>query len=97
MRLTLFLLLMITGFAFAENVNSQNARVNLNKRNVVLKEVLEEIENQTDYLFVSNRDINLEQNVSIRVRNKPVNDVLNRLFENTDLSYAMEGINIILS
>jgi TonB-linked SusC/RagA family outer membrane protein len=26
-----------------------------------------------------------------------VNDVLNRLFENTDLSYAMEGINIILS
>jgi TonB-linked SusC/RagA family outer membrane protein len=97
MRLTLLLLLTVAGVVTAENANSQNARVNLNKRNAVLKEVLEEIERQTDYLFVSNRDVDLEQNVSIRVKNKPVGDVLSLLFENTDLSYAMEGINIILS
>ncbi|MDR1224506.1 MAG: TonB-dependent receptor [Tannerella sp.] len=97
MRLTLFLLLLFTGFVYANEASSQNARVSLNVRNAVLKDVLENIENQTDYLFVSNRDINLAQNVSIRAKNKPVSDVLNRLFENTDLSYAMEGINIILS
>lgn len=97
MKLTLFLLLLFTGFAFADNVNSQNARVNLNKQHVALKDVLEEIEGQTDYLFVSNRDIDLERNVSIRVKNKPVRDVLNQLFKDTDLSYAMERVNIILS
>lgn len=97
MRLTLFLLLTFIGFAFANNANSQNARVNLNKQNAVLKDVLEEIESQTDYLFVSNRDIDLEQNVSVRAKNKPVRDVLDNIFENTDLSYDMEGINIILS
>ena len=97
MRLILFLLLVFTGFTFANNANSQNARVNLNKQKAMLKEVLEEIESQTDYLFVSNRDVNLAQNVSIRVRNKPVRNVLDNLFENTDLSYAMEGVNIILS
>ncbi|MDR0700129.1 MAG: SusC/RagA family TonB-linked outer membrane protein, partial [Tannerella sp.] len=97
MRLTLFLLLVFTGFAFADNANSQNARVNLNRHNAQLKDVLEEIESQTDYLFVSNREVNLAQNVSIRVKNKPVREVLNRLFEKTDLLYAMEGVNIILS
>ncbi|MDR1096537.1 MAG: TonB-dependent receptor [Tannerella sp.] len=97
MRLTLFLLLLFTGFVYANEANSQNARVNLNARNAALKDVLEDIENQTDYLFVSNRDINLAQSVSIRVKNKSVSDVLNRLFENTDMSYAMEGVNIILS
>jgi TonB-linked outer membrane protein, SusC/RagA family len=97
MRITLFLLLVFTGFAFANNANSQNARVNLNKHNAMLKDVLEEIENQTDYLFVSNRDINLEQTVSIRARNKPVRDVLDKMFGEKELSYSMEGINIILS
>lgn len=97
MRLTTFLLAFFTCFAFAENVNSQNARVSLSKHRAELKEVLEEIEKQTDYLFVSNRDIDLEQKVSIRTSNKPVKEVLSTLFEKTNLSYDMEGINIILS
>lgn len=97
MRLTLFLLLVFTGFTFATDANSQNARVNLNARNTVLMDVLEEIESQTDYLFVSNRDVNLAQHVSVRAKNKSVRDVLDQIFKDTDLFYSMEGINIILS
>ena len=97
MRLTLFLLLIFSGFMFANNVNSQNARVSLNKQREMLSDVLKEIENQTDYLFVSNREINLNQSVSIRAKNKPVKEVLDNIFNDTDLYYAMEGVNIILS
>jgi len=97
MRLTICLLLLFTGFAFANNAHSQNARVNLNKQHAQLKDVLEDIENQTDYLFISNRDINLESKVSIRVKNKAVREVLDQLLQNMDISYAMEGINIILT
>jgi len=97
MRLTIYLLLLFTGFAFADNAHSQNARVNLNKQRVELKEVLEDIESQTDYLFISNRDIDLESKVSIRVKNKAVREVLDQLLKDTDLTYAMEGVNIILS
>lgn len=97
MRITLFLLLFFTGMVCATNTHSQNARVNLSRQNATLMNVLEDIESQTDYLFVSNVDVNLEQTVSIRTKNKPVHDVLDQLFENTDLSYAMEGVNIILS
>lgn len=97
MRISTCLLILFTCFAFAENADSQNARVNLNMRQVVLKQVLEEIEQQTDYLFISNREIDLEQRVSVKVSNKPVREVLDNLLENTDLSYALEGVNIILS
>ena len=97
MRLTSFLLLLFVCFAFAENTNSQNARVNLNMKQTALKEVLDEIEQQTDYLFISNRDINLNSTVSIQARNKPVREVLNTLFKDSNLSYSMEGVNIILS
>lgn len=97
MRLTTCLLLLFTCFAFAENTHSQNARVNLNKRHAALNEVLEDIERQTDYLFISNREINLGQKVSVTAKNMPVREVLDRLLEKTDLSYAMEGVNIILS
>ena len=96
MKTTVFLLILFTGIAFAENTKSQNAHVNINKQQTALKYVLEEIEQQTDYLFISNRDINLEQEVSIKAKDLPVKDVLNRLFSNTELGYAMEGVNIIL-
>ncbi|MDR3252190.1 MAG: TonB-dependent receptor [Tannerella sp.] len=91
------LLLFLSGFVLAEDAKSQNARVSLNKNQAELKEVLDVIEHQTDYLFISNVDIDLERKVSIRTTNKPVREVLDKLFENTGLSYAMEGVNIILS
>lgn len=97
MRLTAFLILVFTSFALAENSHSQNAVVTLNKKQVALKEVLNEIEKQTDYLFISNRDINLNRKVSVQVNKKTVKEALDKLFTNTELSYSMEGINIILT
>jgi TonB-linked SusC/RagA family outer membrane protein len=97
MRITICLLLFFTGFAFAENAYSQNARVSLNQQKAYLKDVLKEIEQQTDYLFVSNREIDLNRKVSIYAKNKPVREVLNQLFAVTDLSYVMEGVNIIIT
>lgn len=97
MKLTTCSLLLCSCFAFASNVNSQNARVNLNKRQAQLEEVLNEIESQTDYLFVSNRNIDLTRKVSVRVKDKPVWEVLDNILENTGLTFTMEGVNIILS
>ncbi|MEG1905337.1 MAG: SusC/RagA family TonB-linked outer membrane protein [Bacteroidales bacterium] len=71
--------------------------MNINKNQVQLKEVLDEIESQTDYLFISNRNINLKQKVSVQAENKPVREVLNNIFNMTDLSFTVEGVNIVLS
>ncbi|MDR1102205.1 MAG: TonB-dependent receptor [Tannerella sp.] len=97
MKLTICFWLLFSGFVFAENLSSQNARVSLNKQQASLRDVLDEIEQQTDYLFISNTDISLERKVSVHVKNKPVREVLDRLFENSDLAYAMEGVNVIIT
>ena len=52
MRISLFLLFLSTLLTFAENTYSQKARVSIKQRNVKLETVLNEIESQTDYLFL---------------------------------------------
>ena len=47
MKLTASFLLLCSCFAFASQANSQNAKVSLNKTQVELEDVLNEIENQT--------------------------------------------------
>ena len=47
--------------------------------------------------ILNGREIDLGQTVSVTAKHMPVSEVLDRLLEKTDLSYAMEGVNIILS
>ena len=97
MKLTGFSLFFSVFFAYAGNMHSQEKRVSLDLKNVQLEKVLNEIEHQTDYLFISNLNINLKQKVSISVRNKSVKEVLSELLKHTDITFSIEGVNIILS
>lgn len=97
MKLTLVFSLLCVFCGFAANVNSQTARVNIQVKNVQIKDVLIQIEEQTDYLFVYNHEhVDLSGKVSLQVSNTPVYDVLSTLFGETGLMYAMEGSNILL-
>ncbi len=65
--------------------------------NMSTGKVISEIEKQTDYLFVYNvNEVNLKRNVKVNAQNKSVAEVLNKVFEGTDIYYAMEGKNIML-
>ena len=66
-------------------------------RNVQLETVLNDIENQTDYLFLYNgNQVDVSQNVSVNVRNMPVNQLLGQLFSSSQVKYEMEGTHIVL-
>ena len=97
MRISLILTFFCTISMFAENAYSQRARVTIKQRNVNLETVLNEIENQTDYLFLYNsKKVDVSRNVSVNVRNMPVNQVLGELFSSTQVSFLMEGTHIVL-
>ncbi|MDR1201315.1 MAG: TonB-dependent receptor [Tannerellaceae bacterium] len=96
MKLTLVILFIGISGVFASNADSQTARVNINITNVQAKEIISQIEEQTDYLFVYNHLIDLSKKMSVQASNTPVAEVLARMFENTDIIYAMEGNNILL-
>ena len=98
MKLSIFLLFVFVCSGLAENAHSQNAKVTLNKQNVMVSEILNEIENQTEYLFLYNKkNVNVERKTSLNVTNESVAGILNRIFSNTNVSYEMEGKHIVLS
>lgn len=97
MRITTFLLFFCSFCAFANDVNSQTAKVTIKRSDVTLLDVLNEIEHQTNYLFIYSNDINVKRPVSIDVNAKEVSSVLAKLFAGNDVSYQMEGTHIVLT
>ncbi|MDD4010248.1 MAG: TonB-dependent receptor plug domain-containing protein, partial [Fermentimonas sp.] len=97
MRTTLILLFTCVFCSMADMSYTQNARVTINKRNATLKEVLNEIESQTDYLFIYNNEVNTSEKVSVKTKQTAVSEVLNSLLDEKGLNYSMEGNHILLS
>lgn len=60
-KTTTILLFTCISISVAETTYTQDSKVSLNKSNVKLKAVLEEIENQTDNLFTYNNELNVNE------------------------------------
>lgn len=96
-RRRISLLFIFTFFTCALFANSQDAKVNLRINNKSVKEVLLEIEKQTDYLFVySENEINSSRKVSYTANNETLEDVLLQLFNETNIVSKVQGNNILL-
>ena len=97
MKLSLVFILLCISTVFSENLNSQTARVSIDANMLQTKDVIKQIEEQTDYLFVYNHEkVDLSGKVSLKAWNKTVAEVLNKIFSNSDIVYAIEGSNILL-
>lgn len=97
MRTTFILLFTCVFCSLAEFSYTQNAKVTIDKRNASLKEVLNEIEKQTDYLFIYNNEVNTNEKVTVKAKQKAVSDVLSSILESKEMNYSMEGNHILLS
>ena len=61
MRISAFLLFLCVFSSFAAKTSSQNAKVNINGSNLTIGNLIDQIEKQTDYLFVySKNEVNLK-------------------------------------
>ena len=97
MKITTLILFIFAGTAFATETYSQVMKVTVMADKISTGKVINEIEKQTDYLFVYNvNEVNLKRTVQVNAENKSVAEVLNKVFEGTDIYYAMEGKNIML-
>ena len=97
MRNAFLALFLFVGTTYATESYSQNMRVTVVSSGISTAQVLSEIEEQTDYLFVYDvNEVNLDRRVNVDAENRPVSEVLDEVFEGTDVDYAMEGKNIML-
>lgn len=97
MRISTFLLMVCVFCSYAGNVHSQNAKVSIRMNNVKLDKILNEIENQTDYLFIYNNQVDINKITSVKVKNEAVAQVLDRILSGTGINYELEGTHIILT
>lgn len=97
MRISTFLLMVCVFCSYAGNAHSQNAKVSIRMNNVKLDKILNEIENQTDYLFIYNNQVDINKITSVKVKNEAVAQVLDKILSRTGINYELEGTHIILT
>jgi len=96
MKILCFLILTTFTSVFASKSTSQ-IKVSLDINNGTLENVIQEIENQTEFLFVYNKsDIDYINDLSIDAKRKSVEEVLSSVLNDTDIDYSFEGLNIVL-
>ena len=97
MKLTFLLFLLCISGVWANKANSQTAKVNIQAENTQMKDIISQIEAQTDYLFVYNyENVDLSRKISLNAPNISVAEALKIIFRNSDVVYAVEGNNILL-
>ena len=75
---------------------AQNARITLNLSDVPMSQVMKEIEKQTRYLFI-NKGVDTGKKLSVNLTQKTIQEVLDYVLKNTDITYKIDGTYIILA
>ncbi|MDR3251454.1 MAG: TonB-dependent receptor [Tannerella sp.] len=82
----------------ASNLYSQSARVSLNMRNSTVEEILNSIEEKSEFYFLYNcKLVDVDRKVNVNVKSRPIESVLKELFAETDVTFKIEDRQIILS
>jgi len=96
-KLFFVLCLVCTFQAFASSY-SQTARISLAMHDVKIEEVLDKIEEQSEFYFLYNQKlVDLNKKVSIIVSDETINEVLSDLFVDKKIDFAVYDRQIILS
>ena len=98
MKLSVFLLICSIGLVQAADSYAQKATVSLEMRNQTVKEVLDEIEEQSDFSFFFNiKHVDLQRKVSVVANKSDIFKVLDNIFAGTNVHYSIVDKKIILS
>ena len=95
MKIYVVLVAITLGKLFASEVNAQNISLELN--NVRLKKILNEIERKSEFsFFYNNSIIDVYKKQSLNVENKNLSEVLEALFEDSNIDFSFVRDQIIL-
>ena len=98
MRISLALLFAVVLQLSAEDGYAQRTRVAISMNNVSVEQVLNKIEETSDYVFLYN-DKTIQKNRIVSVRNNSgkILDILDEVFKGTNITYTVVDKQIILS
>jgi len=96
MKLTmLFILAALT--QLSASVYSQQTKLNVSLQNVSIRDVLKQVEDQTEFTFVyKNENIDVNRIVSVDIKDKSVETLLDQIFKGTSVSYEVINKQVVL-
>ena len=96
MKLTLMIIIVCL-VQVSASVYSQSAKFSFDFNNKQIRDVLKEIEEQSDYrFFYQEEQVDVDREVNIRFSDKTVDEILRDLFENKGVSFRILNDNMIL-
>ena len=98
MKVTFGLLLVFVVQGWAIKSYSQKTVLNLDMKNVNIVDVLEEIENQTDYYFLFNYEqISSDKKIDVKLANSKIEETMNYVLSGTGLKYTITDRQIVIT
>ena len=98
MKLSSFLVILTITHVIATESYSQVTRLSIDLKNVAVKDVLLEIEDNSEFYFIySNKLIDVNRRVDVHFNNKKVDEILDEIFEGQNVKYSINNRQIILS
>ncbi|WP_206609933.1 TonB-dependent receptor [Maribellus luteus] len=96
MKLLTFLIFSVLTVSAAETY-SQAARFHLKMKNATVREVFEEIEDNSEFILLYNEKwVDINRRVTVNVKNRTVETVLDQVFENTPNVYRIYDRQIVI-
>jgi len=93
----LIVMLSVTNI-FASNTYSQIAKVTLDAENRTLEQVMDEIEQQSEFYFIFNqKQVDVARIVNLKAEDMLIGDILPELFSDTNINYAILDKKILLT
>lgn len=97
MKLAAFCLTCFLSTASAGTLYSQSARISLDMRNASVEQVLQEIEESSEFYFMYNSKlVNVDRKVNIKVKDKSIETILNEICKAANIEYSVNDKQIIL-
>ena len=98
MKISIFLVVLASLQTFAVDNYAQTKRMDIKIEASTIISALEKIENASEFhFFYNNKVVKLDKSVSIDLRYKTINEILDELFKDTDIEYTINNKQIILS
>lgn len=98
MKLSAFLLFITVLHVFATGTYSQNTNLTFNLEEATVKQVLREIENQSEFYFLFNQKlVDVNRTVNLHVTEEKIEEILTQVFYGTNLDYVVLDRQIVIS
>ena len=98
MRLSVFFLLLFVAQSFATATYSQQTRLTLKMQDAKVIDVLNKIENESEFFFLFNQKlVDVDRQVTVDAKNESIDKILSGVFENTNVTALVKDRQIILT